>query len=117
MSTHTDPIDFDALLEMLGGDKMIIASLLKTFLDELSAGVEEVRRALDSDDREAGRQLAHRIKGTSANLQASPLSAAARALELACAEEDGSGLASAGEALVAEAERLTAAIESWLEAE
>ena len=113
MSTHTDPIDFDALLEMLGGDKLIIASLLKTFLDELSAGVEEVRRALDSDDREAGRQLAHRIKGTSANLHALMLSAAARELEQACTEADASLMTIKQQVMSDQARAVQEAIESW----
>ena len=37
MSQVPSPIDFDALLEMLGGEKHIVASLLLKFTEELTA--------------------------------------------------------------------------------
>ena len=84
--TSTPAIDFDALLAMFGGDRQITVKLLATFAEELSADILAAEQALNQQDTEALRRIAHRIKGTSANLQATLLSAAARELEQACSE-------------------------------
>ena len=88
MNQAPSPIDFDALLEMLGGDKQIVASLLSKFVDELTTDLAASEQAITDQDAEVLRQIAHRIKGTSANLHALMLSAAARELEQACTEAD-----------------------------
>jgi HPt (histidine-containing phosphotransfer) domain-containing protein len=80
------PIDFSAVLEMLGGDRDLVHVLLGTFLEELSSDLEASQLALADDDAESLRRLAHRIKGTSASLHALIVSAAARELEQACME-------------------------------
>jgi len=66
---------------MLGGDRSVVASLLTKFSAELKAGISVIER-----DAETLRKIAHRVKGTSANLQAMILSASARELEQACVE-------------------------------
>jgi len=80
------PIDFSAVLEMLGGERDLVHVLLGTFLEELSSDLEASQLALADDDAESLRRLAHRIKGTSASLHALIVSAAARELEQACME-------------------------------
>ena len=75
------PINFAALLEMLGGEKQIVASLLSKFAEELTSDLAASEQAMVDQDAEALRQVAHRIKGTSANLHALMLSAAACELE------------------------------------
>jgi len=49
---------------MLGGDRSVVASLLTKFSAELKAGISVIER-----DAEMLRKIAHRVKGTSANLQ------------------------------------------------
>ena len=39
MSYSVAPIDFSALLEMLGGKRELVASLLDTFVAELATGI------------------------------------------------------------------------------
>lgn len=86
MKEAGSPIDFSAVLEMLGGDRDLVHVLLGTFLEELSSDLEASQLALVDDDAESLRRLAHRIKGTSASLHALIVSAAARELEQACME-------------------------------
>jgi len=74
----TESIRFDAILDMLGGDRQVVAALLTKFSSELVSDVAASEHVLAEQDANALRQIAHRIKGTSANLQAMMLSAAAR---------------------------------------
>ena len=46
MNQAPSPIDFDALLEMLGGDKQIVASLLSKFVDELATDLAASEQAI-----------------------------------------------------------------------
>ena len=87
--TGTTPVDFDALLAMLGGDRQVTVTLLTTFTDELSVDIADCEQALTRQDTETLRQIAHRIRGTSANLHSTMLSAAARELEQASSGASG----------------------------
>lgn len=107
------PIDFSALLEMLGGKREVVAGLLDTFVTELATDIDAGRRAVADQDIEALRQIAHRIKGTSANLHATVLSASARELESACAEADDGLVTLKYDIMCAQSERLTDAIQHW----
>ena len=84
MNQAPSPINFAALLEMLGGEKQIVASLLSKFAEELTSDLAASEQPMVDQDAEALRQVAHHIKGTSANLHALMLSAAGRELEQAC---------------------------------
>ena len=88
MNQTPSSIDFAALLDMLDGDKQIVTSLLSKFVEELTSDLLASAQAIVDHDAELLRQIAHRIKGTSANLHALMLSAAARELEQACTEAD-----------------------------
>ena len=109
----SSPIDFSALLEMLGGDKQIVASLLSKFVDELTADLTASAQASADQDAEALRQIAHRVKGTSANLHALMLSASARELEQACTEADASLMTIKQQVMSDQAGFVKEAIESW----
>ena len=113
MNQVPSPIDFDALLEMLGGDKQIVASLLSKFVDELTTDLAASEQAITDQDAEVLRQIAHRIKGTSANLHALMLSAAARELEQACTEADASLMTIKQRVMSDQARAVQEAIESW----
>jgi HPt (histidine-containing phosphotransfer) domain-containing protein len=113
MNQLPSPIDFSALLEMLGGDKQMVASLLSKFVDELTTDLTASEQAITDQDAEALRQIAHRIKGTSANLHALMLSAAARELELACTEADASLMTIKQQVMSDQARAVQESIESW----
>lgn len=113
MSDDVAVLDFDALLEMLGGKREVVASLLGTFLGELASDVDASREAMAEQDTVALRQIAHRIKGTSANLHAMMLSSVALELEAACDEADFALVALKHEIMVGQSQRLSEAIEIW----
>ena len=113
MKQLDSPLDFSALLEMLGGDKQVVASLLSKFVDELTTDLAASELAITDQDAEALRQIAHRIKGTSANLHALMLSAAARELEQACTEADASLMTIKQQVMSDQARAVQEAIESW----
>jgi HPt (histidine-containing phosphotransfer) domain-containing protein len=113
MNQLPSPIDFSALLEMLGGDKQMVASLLSKFVDELTTDLTASEQAITDQDAEALRQIAHRIKGTSANLHALMLLAAARELEQACTEADASLMTIKQQMMSDQARLVREAIEGW----
>ena len=113
MNQVPSPIDFDALLEMLGGDKQIVFSLLSKFVNELTSDLATSEQAIFDHDAETLRQIAHRVKGTSANLHALMLSAAARELEQACTEADASLMTIKQQVMSDQARLVREAIESW----
>ena len=73
---------------MLDGDKQIVAWLLSKFAEELTSDLAASAQTIVDHDAKALRQNAHRITGSSANLHALMLSAAAPELEQACIEAD-----------------------------
>ena len=113
MSQIPPLIDFAALLEMLGGDRQVVVSLLSKFVDELTADLAASEQAITDQNAEALRQIAHRMKGTSANLHALMLSAAARELEQACTEADASLMTIKQQVMSDQARAVQEAIESW----
>ena len=113
MNQVPSPIDFAALLEMLGGEKQIVASLLSKFVEELNSDLAASEQAVVDHDAEALRQIAHRVKGTSANLYALMLSAAARELEQACTEADASLMTIKQQVMSDQALLVREVIESW----
>ena len=113
MNQVPSPIDFAGLLDMLGGEKQIVASLLSKFVEELNSDLAASEQAVVDQDAEALRQIAHRVKGTSANLHALMLSAAARELEQACTEADASLMTIKQQVMSDQGRLVREAIESW----
>ena len=107
------PINFATLLEMLGGEKQIVASLFSKFSEELTSDLAASEQAMVDHDAEALRQVAHRIKGTSANLHALMLSAAVRELKQACTEADASLMTIKQQEMSDQARLAREEIESW----
>ena len=81
-----ESIHFDEVLDMLGGDRQAVSALLKKFIDELASDVAASEQVLAEQDEDSLRQIAHWVKGTSANPGALMLSASAREWEQACVE-------------------------------
>ena len=113
MNRVPSPIDFAALLEMLGGEKDVVASLLSKFAEELTSDLAASEQAMVDQDAETLGKIAHRIKGTSANLHALVLSAAAREFEQACSEADASLMKIKQQVMSDQARAVQEAIESW----
>ena len=113
MNEVPSPIDFAALLDMLGGEKQIVASLLSKFVEELTSDLAASEQAVVDRDAEALRQIAHRVKGTSANLHALMLPATARELKQACTEADASLMTIKQQVMSDQARLVQEAIESW----
>ena len=90
-----------------------MASLLSKFAEELTSDLAASEQAMVDHDAEALRQVAHRIKGTSANLHALMLSAAACELEQACTEADASLMTIKQQVMSDQARFVQEAIESW----
>ena len=53
MNQVPSPINFAALLEMLGGEKQIVASLLSKFAEELTSDLAANEQAMVDHDAEA----------------------------------------------------------------
>jgi HPt (histidine-containing phosphotransfer) domain-containing protein len=79
----------------------------------LTTDLTASEQAITDQDAEALRQIAHRIKGTSANLHALMLLAAARELEQACTEADASLMTIKQRVMSDQARAVQEAIESW----
>lgn len=82
------PIDEDALLDLVDGDRDFLASLVETFRTDCAAYLDAIQEAVDTDDAEALRRKAHGLKGAAANMQAEAVRAAAHRLEELGREED-----------------------------
>ena len=108
-------IDFAALTELMGGNHAGVRSLLELFLGELSADLNASAVAVEANDRASLRQIAHRLKGTSANITAPTLSAVASELEQSCKEADDRQLLVAHQKMIKQATRLQEAIACWLD--
>jgi len=115
MQTTPLVIDFVALTELMGGNHAGVRSLLELFLSELSADLNASAVAVEANDRASLRQIAHRLKGTSANITAPTLSAVASELEQSCKEADDRQLLVAHQKMIKQATRLQEAIACWLD--
>ena len=75
--------------------------------------IADCEQALTQQDTEALRRIAHRIKGASAKLQATLLSAAARELEQACSETTEGVRVIKHRVMLDQAQIVRDAIEAW----
>jgi CheY-like chemotaxis protein len=83
-----DPQRLTQLRSTLGsGDGSLFRRVVEAFLADTRARLAALRQALDRDDREAVRQLAHTLRGSCLNLGAQRMTEVATALERVPAEE------------------------------
>jgi HPt (histidine-containing phosphotransfer) domain-containing protein len=77
-------VSFDKadVLRRLDGDEELLREIVRLFLDDSPSLVESMRVAANAHDRKGLRTAAHRMKGAAANLAATALAEAARALEI-----------------------------------
>ena len=74
-------IDIDSCMKRLSGDFEFFMSLLDDFNDHYSSSGEKMTRALNRNDFQTARELAHTVKGVAGNLSAYKLSEASAKLE------------------------------------
>ncbi|MBF0549700.1 MAG: response regulator [Deltaproteobacteria bacterium] len=81
-------IDMGEALLRLEGNKKLLVTLLNNFGKTFGNVVIEIRQAVDNQDLETARRLAHTLKGTAGNLSAKDLQRAADKFEAAIAGKD-----------------------------
>ncbi len=74
-------LDVDAALKRLGGRTQLYRKVIQKFAPEFQNAPETIQRAMDDDDLETVRRIAHSIKGAGAGIGAMALSDAAAKLE------------------------------------
>jgi two-component system, sensor histidine kinase and response regulator len=80
------PVDYEVLLERLGGDVELVADVARLFLEFCPGGVAAIKAAIDRRDAIGLTTTAHALKGAAANLSARALCDAAQTLERLGAE-------------------------------
>jgi PAS domain S-box-containing protein len=72
------------MLERLNGDRTLAGRIIKIFLDDTPVKLTAIRKALNAEQAEAARQLAHALSGSSAILGAQAMQLMMRELEQHC---------------------------------
>jgi two-component system sensor histidine kinase/response regulator len=108
MTNASHPIDWEALLESIDGDREFAGELADAFIGTSDRELALIAGALDAGDAAALRESAHALKGASANMRAAAASSAAAQLESAA----GSGQRAEFPAL---AERLSTEVKRTIE--
>lgn len=81
------PIDYQEVLERVGGDASFLEELLKIYVDEFSAKFILLEEAVRAQNYALVQELGHSLKGSSANLSLSSLRKASFTLEMAGREK------------------------------
>lgn len=105
-----DPEIIESLRE-LGDDDFSLADLITTFAESARETMEEIQKAVESDDGATVRALAHRLKGSGASMGAPRVTGICRELEShADGELDGAAAALTLEQLRAEIDAVLVAL-------
>lgn len=107
-------MDFDLLLERLGGDAALARELADLYIVEYPKQLADLQSALAAHDLKRVQQAAHKIKGTARNFAAAPAEECARELEETKEFGDGAAIAEITNRLSNELQRLQAALEQAL---
>ena len=78
--------DEEALLQRVSGDPVLMAEVIRMFLDDLPSRLAAIKAAVTSRDSEALQAAAHALRGAAGNLSAGRLVEAASMLERIAAE-------------------------------
>ena len=82
------PIDYPSALERTGGDEEFLCELLDMYISEFGPLYQQMKDAVDSSDFDSVRELAHSLKGASANLSLIELQETSYKLEISGKEAD-----------------------------
>ena len=86
--TDNPVFDRAKFLQRIGGDESLCDEILVVFLEVTPEHLTELEKALNGDDIETTRRLAHSIKGAASNIDAEGTRSAAHELEKAAAAGD-----------------------------
>jgi DNA-binding response OmpR family regulator len=78
-----DPVDWEHLMSLADGEEHFAEELVQLFIDSGDATLKDIRDAISRGDLTAVSRAAHSYKGSSANIRAGSVSAAAARLEAA----------------------------------
>ncbi len=111
------PLRFDLLCRRMLDDREMALQLLDQTAQRLDQDLAEIRRAVDSREAKVVRELAHKLKGTAANLSAEPLRWACRRLERAAEAQQSDSLRQCFDQVEQAAQCFRAAVKSLLESQ
>ncbi|HEX4130342.1 MAG TPA: response regulator [Pirellulales bacterium] len=115
IESGTPPVfDFVALENRCMGNRELAGRLLEKMAVRLPADIDQCERMLAQDQFDALASLAHRMKGSAANLSAEPFRAVTAELEAACKRADRDAAAACIEQLPREGARCLDAIRRHL---
>jgi signal transduction histidine kinase/DNA-binding response OmpR family regulator/HPt (histidine-containing phosphotransfer) domain-containing protein len=106
------PVDWDALLKSIDGDKNFARDLADAFIGTGDRELAAIVAALGAGDAAALRSCAHTLKGASSNLRAAAVTAAALELESAAGLGMGPDIPVLADTLMAEVRRTIAYLRS-----
>jgi CheY-like chemotaxis protein len=106
------PVDWEALLESIDGDRDFARDLADAFIGAGDRELAAIAAALGTGDAAALRESAHALKGASANLRAAAATSAAAQLESAARLGENARFPALAENLTAEVRRMTAYLRS-----
>jgi len=67
-NSASDPIDYPSALERTGGDREFLDELLGLYIEDFEDKYPQLKNAVEARDVDLIRELAHGLKGSSANL-------------------------------------------------
>ena len=76
-----EPVNMDRVREASMDDEEFMMELLDIFLDDMPKQLERLRKGVETQDAESVAMTAHRMKGSSGNVGANPLSDLCRQVE------------------------------------
>src|SRR5258708_33252914 len=106
------PVDWEALLDSIDGDREFARDLADAFIGTGDRELAAIAAALGTGDAAALRESAHALKGASANLRASAATSAAAQLESAAGMGTSPQIPALAEKLTTEVKRMTAYLRS-----
>jgi HPt (histidine-containing phosphotransfer) domain-containing protein len=109
----SDVLDFDELLDRLGGDRELLRDIIQLFLEDTPPRLTALRHAVAAGDARAIRAEAHALKGSAGNMSAHRLVEAAATLEDIGTREDLTKAAPAWARLEADALQLLDALQRF----
>ncbi len=108
-------MDLAAALDRLDGDQELFVTLAGLFVERSAPALTAIRTALAAQDLPVLIKEAHKLKGSAMEFCGRPTVAAAAALEEAARKAALQDTAALGERVLAETERLTAALAEIME--
>ena len=86
MTEETSSFDLEQLCKVLGLPAGTVAVLLADYLRSAATNVEQLRAAVSNNDLTQIRDLAHKLKGSSANFRVTSVANRAQQMEAAAGE-------------------------------